>query len=73
MLDLLGEKKFQVFSDLTLMDPDIFEGKLTQRVIDDISENFETPDDQNKVDYLQLFPYLFSFYLDYTYQEIKKK
>lgn len=73
VLNLLGQKKFKVFSDLTLIDQESFEGELTPKVIDDIAENFITPDDPNKVDYLLLFPYILSFYLEYTYQEIKNK
>ncbi|CAK70869.1 unnamed protein product (macronuclear) [Paramecium tetraurelia] len=73
VLDFLGHKKFKVFSDRTLIEADAFEGKLTQKQIDDISENFLLPEDQSKVDYLLIFPYILSFYLEYSYQEIKNK
>ncbi|CAK87275.1 unnamed protein product (macronuclear) [Paramecium tetraurelia] len=41
--------------------------------MDDIGENFMLPNEQNKVDYLLIFPYILSFYLEYTYQDIKNK
>lgn len=67
VLNLLGKRKFKVFSDLALVDQDAFEGELTYKVIEDIADNFTSPDDSNKVDYLLLFPYILSFYLEYTY------
>lgn len=67
VLEFLGHKKFKVFSDRTLIEADAFEGKLTQKLIEDISENFLLPEDQSKVDYLLIFPYILSFYLEYSY------
>ncbi|CAD8185323.1 unnamed protein product [Paramecium pentaurelia] len=73
MLVLIGHKKFKVFSDRALIETDAFEGSLTQKLLDDIGENFMLPNEQNKVDYLLVFPYILSFYLEYTYQDIKNK
>ncbi|CAD8050436.1 unnamed protein product [Paramecium sonneborni] len=73
MLEQLGHTKFKIFSDKTLIEADAFDGQLTSKLIEDISENFLMPEDQSKVDYLLIFPYILSFYLEYTYQEIKSK
>ena len=73
VLELIGYKKFKVFSDRALIEAEAFDGTLSQKILDDIGDNFMLPNEQNKVDYLLIFPYILSFYLEYTYEDIKNK
>ncbi|CAD8100422.1 unnamed protein product [Paramecium sonneborni] len=73
VLGLIGHQKFKVFSDQALIDNEAFDGTLNQKILNDIGENFMLPNEQNKVDYLLIFPYILSFYLEYTYQDIRNK
>ncbi|CAD8185321.1 unnamed protein product [Paramecium pentaurelia] len=67
----VGPKKFKVVTDIFLSEPSSYENQLNDKILGEMIENFRDLDKESKIDYLLLFPYILSFFLEFTYSEIK--
>ncbi|CAD8100420.1 unnamed protein product [Paramecium sonneborni] len=67
----VGSKKFKVVTDLFLEDRSSYDNQLNDKIFEEIIDFFRDSDKESKIDYLLVFPYILSFFLEYTYQEIK--
>ncbi|CAK87277.1 unnamed protein product (macronuclear) [Paramecium tetraurelia] len=67
----VGPKKFKVVTDIFLSEPSSYENQLNPKILGEMIENFRDLDKESKIDYLLLFPYILSFFMEYTYSEIK--
>ncbi|CAD8106899.1 unnamed protein product [Paramecium sonneborni] len=67
----VGPKKFKVVTDIFLNEPSSYENQLNAKILGEMIENFRDLEKESKIDYLLVFPYILSFFLEYTYTEIK--
>ena len=47
-----------------------YTGKLDDKIIEELFNNFLVVNGKN-IDYLLLFPYIFCFFIEYVYEQIK--